>query len=207
MITRFSCENHLGGNMKKSLSIKRALTTFACLVMVLIAGLTLAACGGTESNEYITPGSNASFSSAPDVKYNNASDFALTYKGNNHYEATGSAAVMDATQASTWGTVEGSKYVVVNVKMGEGSTAIIGWRSVENKDNAFEESEIDGTNIKTSTAANDTKNYILALSDGDAFRHEDLKVWRIEVTPAASEGETVEPVYYTIDFSALYNVQ
>lgn len=89
--------------MKKALSIKRALTTFACLVMVLIAGLTLAACGGTESNDYITPGLNASFSSEPDVKYNNASDFALTYKGNNHYEATGSAAVMDATQASTWG--------------------------------------------------------------------------------------------------------
>ena len=192
--------------MKKSLTLKRTLLALACITMVLVAGVTHVACGGPGTNDYITEGENASFSNS-DVKFNNASDFQLVYQGNNHYVAQGTAAIMDKDQAAAWGTVEGSKYVVVNVKMGAGSTSIVGWRNAETKDTAFTQKEIDGSLIKNSSAKNETKNYILALSDGDAFIHEDLKVWRIEVTPAASEGETVEPVYYTIDFSALYNVQ
>ena len=112
---------------------------------------------------------------------------------------------MDKDQAAAWGTVEGSKYVVVNVKMGAGSTSIVGWRNAETKDTAFTQEEIDDSLIKNSSAKNETKNYILALSDGETPRHEDLQIWRIEVTPATEEGaEAQETIVYTIDFSALY---
>ena len=190
--------------MKKSLTLKRTLLVLACLAMVLVAGVTLAACGGPGTNDYITEGENASFSNS-DVKFNNASDFQLVYQGNNHYIAQGTAAIMDKDQAAAWGTVEGSKYVVVNVKMGAGSTSIVGWRNAETKDTAFTQKEINGSLIKNSSAKNETKNYILALSDGETPRHEDLQIWRIEVTPATEEGaEAQETIVYTIDFSALY---
>ena len=53
--------------MKKSLTLKRTLLALACLAMVLVAGVTLAACGGPGTNDYITKGENASFSNS-DVK-------------------------------------------------------------------------------------------------------------------------------------------
>lgn len=188
--------------MKKNLSLKRALTIFACLAMVLVAGFTLAACGETQTNDYITPGTNASFSGSPDVKYNNASDFTLVYKGNNHYEATGSLATMDATQATTWGGVqEGAKYCVLNVKTGKDATGYIGWRSVEDKDKPFTEEEAtsDGVNVKKTSASNETKNYILALTDGVNERYPDKPIWRIQITPK----DSTEEITYTIDFSNL----
>ena len=90
--------------------------------------------------------------------------------------------------------------MVVTVKIGAGSNAIIGWRNNETKNKAFVEDEIDGSLIKRSTAKNDTKNYILAVTDGETPRHPDLKVWRIEVT----EKDATEAKVYTVDFSALY---
>ena len=189
--------------MKKTISLKKVVLSVFCLMLVLTAGVLLTACGGTQENDYVTPGTNASFTGS-DVKFNNSADFALVYKGDNHYEATGSCAKMDADQAKAWGTVEGSEYVVVNVKMGKNSTAIVGWRTVEDKDKEFLENEIDDENIKRSTSSNETKNFILALTDGETPRHENEQVWRIEVTPKAEEGETATKVVYTIDFSKLY---
>lgn len=182
--------------MKRSL--KSLISLFAVVAILFVAGITLSACGG--GNNYITPSDGASFSGS-DVKFTNASDFSLRYLGDNKYEANGSANTMTAEQASTWGTVEGSKYVVLNVKMGVDGSAIIGWRDAETADKAFEESEIDGTLIKRSTASNETKNYILALTDGDTYRHEEFPVWRIEVT----EKDATETKVFTVDFSKLYN--
>ena len=191
----------LEDKMNKSLTLKKVQIFAVCIFMALIVLLSFTACG-EKSNDYITVGKDASFSGS-DVKFNNAKDFELVYLGDNKYEAKGSPAIMTSEQASAWGTVEGSKYVVINVKMGAGSTSIVGWRNVDTQDNAFEQSEIDGSLIKNSSAKNDTKNYILALSDGEIERHPDLKIWRIEVTPASSDGQA-EKVVYTIDFSAMY---
>ena len=182
--------------MKRSL--KSLISMFAVVAILLVAGMTLTSCGGV--NDYITPSRGASFSGS-DVKFTNASDFSLTYQGDNKYEANGSANTMSKEQASAWGTVEGSKYVVLNVKMGVDGSAIIGWRNKETADKPFEESEIDGSLIKRSTASNETKNYILAISDGDTYRHEELPIWRIEVT----EKDATETKVFTVDFSKLYN--
>ena len=61
---------------------------FAVVAILLVAGITLTSCGG--GNSYITPSDGASFSGS-DVKFTNASDFSLTYQGDNKYEANGSA--------------------------------------------------------------------------------------------------------------------
>ena len=118
-----------------------------------------------------------------------------------NYVATGDAAVMDATQAATWGTVEGSKYVVIDVKLAEGEMAYIGWKSAEDADVAFTEDDIDGTTNKKSEGDEGAtvKNYILALSDGDVERHPELTTWRFQI----EVGD--EKVAYTIDFSAFYS--
>lgn len=182
--------------------MKKFLSCFACIAMILVAGVTLAACGGAQTNDYITPSTGASFSESS-VKFSNANDFTLEYKGKNHYVAKGSASTMTQEQATAWGTEAGSKFVVVNVKMGKNSTAVVGWRNDETKGTAFEAAEIDGTLIKNVTAANDTKNFILALTDGETLRHADKTIWRIEVKAAESEDVGV----YTIDFSAFYETE
>lgn len=184
---------------KRRKYMKKFLTSCACLMMILVGGIALSACQTTQTNSYITVSDGASFSGS-EVEFKNADNFKLEYKGNNHYVATGSASTMTAEQATTWGTVEGSKFIVVKVKMGKEGNAIIGWRSAETADKQFEDEEIDGSLIKRSTSKNETKNYILAISDGDEARHPELTTWRIEVT----EKDATESVAYTIDFSALY---
>ena len=65
----------------------------------------------------------------------------------------------------------------------------------------YSQEEIDGTFIKNSTTAkSETKNFILALSDGDTPRHPDFKIWRIEVT----EQDATEFKAFTVDFTDLY---
>ncbi len=182
--------------------MKKFLSGIACCVMILFAGLCLAACGGAPTNDYITPSAGASFSGSA-VKFANASDFTLEYKGKNNYVAKGSVNTMTAEQATAFGTTEGSKFVVINVKMGKDSTAVVGWRTAENATTKFEENEIDGALVKSVTAQNETKNFVLALSEGQNAVHEENQIWRIEVKAAESE----EFVSYTIDFSAFYQVQ
>lgn len=180
--------------------MKKVLKVFALIIMALTCLVTIPACNETPTNDYITANTTGASFSGSDVVYKNADNFKLVYKGDNHYVAEGSASVMTEEQATTWGTVVGSKFMVVTVKIGAGSNAIIGWRNNETKNKAFVEDEIDGSLIKRSTAKNDTKNYILAVTDGETPRHPDLKVWRIEVT----EKDATEAKVYTVDFSALY---
>ena len=177
--------------------MKKILSKISIFALAFAVCFAFVGCG--MQNDYITASTGAKFSGVV-TEFKNAEDFKLVYLGDNNYKAEGSANTMNAEQASAWGTVEGSKFVVVNVKMGVGGTSIVGWRSEATKDTAYEPSEIDGSLIKNSTAANETKNYILALSDGTTPRHPELKVWRIEVT----EKDATEMVAYTIDFSALY---
>ena len=165
--------------------------------MVLIGGLTLAACCGNE-NDYITEGRNASLAGST-VVFQNTEDFALSYDGDNHYIVSGSANVMNAEQSAETGFVEQSKFVVVNVKTEKDATSVVGWRNNENKDTAFSDEEKAGEGIIQTTSANDTKNFIIVLSDGDTYLHAENTIWRIEVSV---EGE--ETVAYTIDLSNLY---
>lgn len=180
--------------------MKKVLKVFALIIMALTCIVAIPACNKTPTDDYITANTTGASFSGSDVVYKNANDFKLVYKGDNHYVAEGSASIMTEEQATTWGTVAGSKFIVVTIKMGAESNAIIGWRNEETKNNAFSEDEIDGTLIKKSSAKNDTKNYILAITDGDTPRHSDLKVWRIEVT----QKDATEAKAYTVDFSALY---
>lgn len=179
--------------------MKKFFGVFACVVMILISAFSLTACGGVETNSYITPSTGAVFSGG-ELKFENANDFSLVYRGKNHYVATGSANVMSDEQASEMGVATGAKFVVLNVQMGKDSTAVVGWRSAETRKNAFEEIEIDGQLIKSITAGNETKNIVLVLSDGVEMNHEGLTIWRIEVKMAESEDVQT----YTVDFSSFY---
>lgn len=177
--------------------MKKILSICACLAMVLVGGLTLAACCGNE-NDYITAGNNASLAGSS-VVFQNAEGFELVYDGDNHYTASGSTNVMNAEQSAETSYAENSKFVVVNVKTEKDATSVVGWRNNENKDTAFSDEEKAGEGIIQTTSANDTKNFIIVLSDGDTYLHAENTIWRIEVSV---EGE--EMVAYTIDLSSLY---
>lgn len=185
----------MGGN-----AMKKVIRLFTCMLLLMVCIFTIPACNEEPKDDFITANTQGASFSGSEVVFKNADDFKLTYQGDHHYVATGSASKMTDEQATAWGTVANSKFIVVTVKMGADSNAIIGWRNNETKSTAFTTEEIDGSLVKRSTAKNDSKNYILAISDGDTARHPDLKVWRIEVT----KKDSTEVITYTVDFSTLY---
>ncbi len=193
-------------------TLKKTFSILFCLVFLFLAGFLLVGCNETETNDYITVGSDASFTNYQDVKFYNSSDLTITYQGNNHYTIEGSASIMTEEQATAYSTEtgvsvgNGALYIVLNVKTGKGATEVVGWRSEEEKDVAFTEGEIGINYVTTATSANETKNFILVIHSGVNFLHENAQIWRIEVTTAVEEGETTETVVYTVDFSDLYNV-
>lgn len=185
----------------KSLTMKRFLSIFACVVMVLVGGVLLASCGGTKTNDNVvaTPtDETVEFQGLTDWK--NADDFKLTYLGDNNYKAEGSAAIMTAEQGEKWGSVaEGSKYVIISIKMETGATLLTGWRT--SADEGFGEGE--GSH-KDYNGVEGKKEFVLGLTNGGTPLHTEDRVWRCEVTNPVEEGETSTTVVYTIDFSALF---
>ena len=191
-----------------NLTLKRGVTAVVCLVMVLMICLTLSACGEQDVNDKLfatKQDTQVSFGGRNDWK--NSDDFTITYEGNDHFVASGSASTMSAEQGTAWGNLdEGSEYVIVTIKMAVGSNIISGWRSTDEQDKAFEESEIDGVNIKR-TSYNGVvgeKEYVLGLTNGDEPLHADAPIWRAEVTSPAVEGEETSVAVYTVDFSSFF---
>lgn len=191
-----------------NLTLKRGVTAVVCLVMVLMICLTLSACGEQDVNDNLfatKQDTQVSFGGRNDWK--NSDDFTITYEGNDHFVASGSASTMSAEQGSAWGNLdEGSEYVIVTIKMEVGSNIISGWRSTDEQNKAFEESEIDGVNIKR-TSYNGVvgeKEYVLGLTNGDEPLHADAPIWRAEVTSPAVEGEETSVAVYTVDFSSFF---
>ena len=191
-----------------NLTLKRGVTAVVCLVMALMICLTLSACGEQDVNDNLfatKQDTQVSFGGRNDWK--NSDDFTITYEGNDHFVASGSASTMSAEQGSAWGNLdEGSEYVIVTIKMEVGSNIISGWRSTDEQNKAFEESEIDGVNIKR-TSYNGVvgeKEYVLGLTNGDEPLHADAPIWRAEVTSPAVEGEETSVAVYTVDFSSFF---
>ena len=191
-----------------NLTLKRGVTAVVCLVMALMICLTLSACGEQDVNDNLfatKQDTQVSFGGRNDWK--NSDDFTITYEGNDHFVASGSASTMSAEQGTAWGNLdEGSEYVIVTIKMAVGSNIISGWRSTDEQNKAFVESEIDGTNIKE-TSYNGVvgeKEYVLGLTNGDEPLHADAPIWRAEVTSPAVEGEEQTTTVYTVDFSSFF---
>ena len=191
-----------------NLTLKRGVTAVVCLVMVLMICLTLSACREQDVNDNLfatKQDTQVSFGGRNDWK--NSDDFTITYDGNDHFVASGSASTMSAEQGTAWGNLdEGSEYVIVTIKMEVGSNIISGWRSTDEQNKAFEESEIDGVNIKR-TSYNGVvgeKEYVLGLTNGDKPLHADAPIWRAEVTSPAVEGEETSVAVYTVDFSSFF---
>ena len=191
-----------------NLTLKRGVTAVVCLVMVLMICLTLSACGEQDVNDNLfatKQDTQVSFGGRNDWK--NSDDFTITYEGNDHFVASGTASTMSAEQGSAWGNLdEGSEYVIVTIKMEVGSNIISGWRSTDEQNKAFKESEIDGVNIKR-TSYNGVvgeKEYVLGLTNGDEPLHADAPIWRAEVTSPAVEGEETSVAVYTVDFSSFF---
>lgn len=191
-----------------NLTLKRGVTAVVCLVMALMICLTLSACGEQDVNDNLfatKQDTQVSFGGRNDWK--NSDDFTITYEGNDHFVASGSASTMSAEQGTAWGNLdEGSEYVIVTIKMAVGSNIISGWRTTDEQNKAFEESEIDGVNIKR-TSYNGVvgeKEYVLGLTNGDEPLHADAPIWRAEVTSPAVEGEETSVAVYTVDFSSFF---
>ena len=195
-----------------NLTLKRGVTAVVCLVMALMICLTLSACGEQDVNDNLfATKQETEINFAGRTDWKNADDFTITYEGESdgayHFVASGSASVMSAEQGTAWGNVdEGSKYVIVTIKMEPKSTIISGWRSADEQNKAFVESEIDGTNIKE-TSYNGVvgeKEYVLGLTNGEIALHADAPIWRAEVTSPAVEGEEQTVAIYTVDFSSFF---
>lgn len=191
-----------------NLTLKRGVTAVVCLVMALMICLTLSACGEQDVNDNLfatKQDTQVSFGGRNDWK--NSDDFTITYEGNDHFVASGSPSTMSAEQGTAWGNLdEGSEYVIVTIKMAVGSNIISGWRTTDEQNKAFEESEIDGVNIKR-TSYNGVvgeKEYVLGLTNGDEPLHADAPIWRAEVTSPAVEGEETSVAVYTVDFSSFF---
>lgn len=183
--------------------MKKFLSIMACMVMVLVGGVALAACGNNKPKDVTATETSKVVTFAGLDSWKNSDDFGLEYLGNNKYKAKGSAASMTAEEGEKWGNVaEGSKYVILSIKMEKGSTMKTGWKSVETADVAFAEGE--GSN-KTYSGEEGVKEFILGISNGETALHAENPVWRVELKAPQTEGQTeVETVVYTIDFSALY---
>lgn len=195
-----------------NLTLKRGVTAVVCLVMALMICLTLSACGEQDVNDNLfATKQETEINFAGRTDWKNADDFTITYEGESdgayHFVASGSASTMSAEQGTAWGNVdEGSKYVIVTIKMEPKSTIISGWRSADEQNKAFVESEIDGTNIKE-TSYNGVvgeKEYVLGLTNGEIALHADAPIWRAEVTSPAVEGEEQTTTVYTVDFSSFF---
>lgn len=196
----------------KKLTLKSVLSIIACVAIVLVAGFALTACCGQDVNEDLfATKQETEINFAGRTDWKNADDFTITYEGESdgayHFVASGSASTMSAEQGTAWGNVdEGSKYVIVTIKMEPKSTIISGWRSADEQNKAFVESEIDGTNIKE-TSYNGVvgeKEYVLGLTNGEIALHADAPIWRAEVTSPAVEGEEQTVAIYTVDFSSFF---
>ena len=196
----------------KKLTLKSVLSIIACVAIVLVAGFALTACCGQDVNDDLfATKQETEINFAGRTDWKNADDFTITYEGESdgayHFVASGSASVMSAEQGTAWGNVdEGSKYVIVTIKMEPKSTIISGWRSADEQNKAFVESEIDGTNIKE-TSYNGVvgeKEYVLGLTNGEIALHADAPIWRAEVTSPAVEGEEQNTTVYTVDFSSFF---
>lgn len=177
--------------------MKKLISVLACLAIVLVGGISLAACGQTYN---VTVPDKTTIGQ---VEFANDASFKLNYKGDNHFVAEGKAANMTEEQAKAWGTVKDSKFVVVSVNGGKDSELVFGWKAADKSDEAFKENEINGDLIKKETLTDDAEDFVLALSDGQTERHPELKVWRVEV----KEKDAEESTAYTIDFSALYSAE
>lgn len=175
--------------------MKKVFTILTCLLLV-VCSATLVACGchKEQTNDRLTVADKVNFGSSQ-VEFANDRDFRLDYEGHNSYKAEGKASIMSAEQATAWGTVEGSKYVIVHVKKNEDDKIVFGWRNKDTMTTEFKDSEIDGNLVKNTSA----DDYILALTDGTTPRHPEQKVWRIEITE-----KDKDMVAYTIDFSKFY---
>lgn len=102
--------------------MKKLLSVMACVAMVLVGGVALAACG---AGEPVTLTKDAVvFEKGDTVSYKNNDTLKITKGEKNTYEVSGTASFMDADQAAKWGTEEGAAYVVVTFKYTEGAKIV-----------------------------------------------------------------------------------
>jgi len=152
----------------------------------------------------------ASFASMSGVAFPNSEKTVITKESENHYKITGEAASMNSEQETVWdgansGALVGAKYVSLKVFHNGPSKVIMGWRTLENKDTSFTDSEIDGDLIKNGSISQVNKTYVLGISNSETeYRHTDKTCWRLELHYDAANGGTATTKVYTVDFSALY---
>ncbi|MGN1201586.1 MAG: hypothetical protein ACI4R8_04990 [Candidatus Caccovivens sp.] len=167
---------------------KKFLSVVAGIVVAIVGGIALSACGQM-SNDFITKAGSVELGG---VNFSNSANLSIDYCGENKYQANGDVSVMSATQADAFwaGTAkEGDNYIILSVKFNVGSTIVYGF-DVEGAN--FENP--DGTTVKrytNNTENNDTLEIILRVnSEKETFKVVDTE-------------KDADAVTYTVDMSKL----
>lgn len=99
--------------------MKKFLTSLTCLVLVIIAGVSLVACG--EPHPVRLASGDVSLSQQI---FKNDKSLKLTKSKENEYVVSGTASTLDANQAKLWSSsYEGKAYVVVEIDLNAGAKA------------------------------------------------------------------------------------
>ena len=168
-----------------------------CLILILVSGFILTACGKTTSKDVYATDHVVDFAGQ---QFENKSDFKVVSSDGKNFTAQGTLAVMSEKQATAWGTTEGARYCIVSIKMQPKAALKTGWVNSENRDKAF------GSEVTTKyyNGTEGVKEYVLGIS-GSNINHKENPIWRIEVTNPVAEGVTATTIVYTIDFANLIN--
>ena len=196
----------------KSKVMKSILTISACLVMLLVAGFVLAACGGTKEN--ITVPKSIEFNGAV---FETSKDFKLVKnKETGVYEAQGTYAEMNDDQLRAWLGITDAEtsvetyeiyYANIKVALEEGSMVKRGFVSED-----FADETLTNENCARFKEREEKGDLSLVLGFVEAgvegFDLRETPIFRIEVTAPVAEGEEAgEPVVYLIDFTSYFEAE
>lgn len=183
--------------MDRTKTFRTMATLALCLMLILVSGFILTACGKTTSKDVYATDHVVDFAGQ---QFENTTDFKVVSSDGRNFTAQGTLATMTNEQATAWGTTEGARYCIVSIKMEPKAALKTGWVNSENRDTAF------GSEVTTKyyNGTEGVKEYVLGIS-GSNINHSENPIWRIEVTNPVAEGETATTIVYTIDFANLIN--
>ena len=95
-----------------------------CLMLILVSGFILTACGKTTSKDVYATDHVVDFAGQ---QFENTTDFKVVSSDGKNFTAQGTLATMTTEQATAWGTTEGARYCIVSIKMEPKAALKTGW--------------------------------------------------------------------------------
>lgn len=166
--------------------MKKIVSVLACMVMVLVGGVTLAACGGTPAPGMITPVTETV--TLGSVDFRNSDTFKIAMGKENNFVASGDASKFTAEQVAAFGSNHssvGQGYIVVRVNANVGDTMKFAFVTEEKADEKLGDVVPNVIKQVTVTEDGDENTFILNVSTG-----KEKGFWRVEVKTSQDTEST-----------------